>query len=206
MAVAVLLVAGIFTVFALNITGTRSSEGGITGKEAYLIGISTVKFPVDDEDYLYAAQDARNMNNFLQNYAGFNQGNTILKTDDMASKLDIERDLTRIDQNKSPKDIFIFYFAGHGDFIPKENAYIICPYDALESNLNTINGSSLQSFLSKIKTGKIICIFDCCESGGMIKDLTANNPDSSKYTILTACNIGESAMEMLKLRVCSPHF
>lgn len=166
-------------------TDNETSTGG---KRAYIIGVSNIQLETTD-DSVYAADDAINVKNFLQSYAGFNDNNTVMKLNENATKSGIENGLTSINDN-TQKDVVVFYFGGHGEYIDSQYGYVIVPYDAPD---NLITGSQLQKFMNNINANKIICIFDCCKSGGFISDLTTNNPNASKYTILTACNSTESA-------------
>ncbi|MFA5780335.1 MAG: DEAD/DEAH box helicase [Elusimicrobiota bacterium] len=90
-------------------------------------------------------------------------GNTKLLTDKDATRAAIETEFNRLTKCKED-DLVVVSFSGHGT-----ETHEIVTYDADRSNLlNTcIPLNQLAEWFSKIPTKRLVCVLDCCFSGGM---------------------------------------
>jgi tetratricopeptide (TPR) repeat protein len=90
------------------------------------------------------------------------------------------------DTLKTPADIFIFYFSGHG-YVLKGNYYLICS-DTVNSDIESggIRADVLVSKLQSINTQKMIVALDCCHAEGMTA--TDNNPVKKDIIVLDKPN------------------
>ncbi len=90
-------------------------------------------------------------------------GNTKLLVDNDATKDAIESELNTLASCKED-DVVVISFSGHGT-----ETHEIVPYDAERDNLSNtcLPLNKLSGLFSKIPAKKIICILDCCFSGGM---------------------------------------
>jgi len=90
-------------------------------------------------------------------------GNTKLLVDDEATKDAIELELNALSRC-SENDVVVISFSGHCT-----ETHEIVTYDAVKDNLadTCLPLNKLSELFKKIPAKKIICILDCCFSGGM---------------------------------------
>lgn len=90
-------------------------------------------------------------------------GQTKLFTDQQATRAEIEKEFKELSQSEE-EDIVVIYFSGHGT-----DTHELVLYDTDRNDLaNTaIPLETLTEWFSKIPAKKVICILDCCFSGGM---------------------------------------
>ncbi|AXV38072.1 MAG: caspase family protein [Methanobacteriaceae archaeon] len=200
-----ILILGVVGIFTLDhspqeiyVELTKPSE-----KYAYLVGIS--QYQEDNQELTLGSSDAINFKAFLEKSAGFKTNNTHLRVDSGAKSVQITNDLKNYSQITSSNDLFIMYYSGHGDRVKTNKSgnadfeYIICPYDDTYDYKNSLRGSEFQLLVKEIDAKNLVFIFDSCNSGGMIEDLTTNNPSSKKYVILASCQANESSVGDEKL-------
>jgi len=88
------------------------------------------------------------------------------------TKENIRAKFSEIAKKISPKDVFIFYIAGHGVTDDLNGQYYFIPYDFIYRNEDSIRETAISSsFLAdefaKIKTTKSLSLFDTCNSGAV---------------------------------------
>ncbi len=137
-------------------------------------------------------------------------GETKLLFDQQATRVEIEKELQELAQCDED-DVVLIYFSGHGT-----DTHELVTYDTDINDLNntTIPLEILSEWLSKIPAKRLLCVLDCCFSGGagakvfqtglrskalkstddLIKQLSGDN-----RLIFTACLGTEKAWESQKL-------
>ncbi len=90
-------------------------------------------------------------------------GNTILLQDGQATKVAIEDELEKLLHCKED-DVVVVTFSGHGT-----DTHQLVTYDADRSDFagSCISLADLNEWFTKIPAKKLICILDCCFSGGV---------------------------------------
>ena len=142
-----------------------------------VIGVNDYKNPKYNLNY--AKADAISIKEELeQNHGIFNSTKVYFITDAEATKTNIEATLNLVIKEAMPKDLFIFYYAGHGvmsDSQPQKEFYIV-PYDVTQLYgaddalaQKGISAKELQEFSKNIAAQKQLFILDACQSAGMLQ-------------------------------------
>ena len=142
-----------------------------------VIGVNEYKNPKYSLNY--AKADATSIKEELEQNRGiFNSTKVYFITDAEATKTNIEATLNQVVKEAKPKDLFIFYYAGHrvmSDMKNQKEFYIV-PYDVTqlygaEDALaqKGISAKELQEFSKNIAAQKQLFILDACQSAGMLQ-------------------------------------
>jgi len=195
---------------------------------ALLIGISDyAPAGPGGPDLNYADDDANDWYFTLTSEHGWRPNNIIKLIDSEASKTAIQGAIGVLAGELGPNDLFLLFYAGHGAYTPDQP-----PLDEIDGfdeyilahDLEKIIDDELASWLTNIKAGRIVAIFDSCFSGGFIKSSSAGiasdmeirtlptlehrklidtmNGDLAKpgYIVLTACDDDEICAESSALQ------
>lgn len=162
---------------------------------AEVIGVSKYQDPDITPTLEGVISDLEHMDDALYNkqYGIFYEDEVTDIFDEQATKSEILQFLGSASHMVDSKGLFIFYFSGHGTAVTGISS--ICPYDTSDDENSLVSATEIKANLEEIDSKNIICIFDCCQSGGFIDTLTAGNPDKSKYVILTAARKDEYASD-----------
>jgi parallel beta-helix repeat protein len=177
-------------------------------KYALIIGIEEY----DELPQRYAGKnDANTIYNLLVNGYGYSSSNEHIETliDGEATKTNIINHIDEFRQKVDSNDIFIFYFAGHGER-NRMGMEFICPVDAKEDPIkdivtNIIGDYTLREEFDKYDVGRLICIFDSCFSGGMTLETDSEAGDKEgidrdSTVVLMACKADETAFGNDKIK------
>ncbi|MBD2186086.1 agenet domain-containing protein [Aerosakkonema funiforme] len=100
----------------------------------------------------------------------------------------IQGSLTEVLANTEEGDLFILYFAGHGDWDSDTGEHYFINYDANGSDRD--NYWSISSIFDSIENNfngsKVLLLADCCYSGGLIDELKRRDSDISYACISSA--------------------
>ncbi len=153
---------------------TPSSGSDIT-LHALIIGINKYKNPKYNLNYALA--DATAFRDQLrQSGAGiFKSTEVAFIADEQATLTNITATLEKIKTTAQPKDVFIFYYAGHGVLNEKRMFYLV-PHDVTQLYGNDealdakgLSAGLLQQFSKDIKAQKQLYLLDACQSAGAIE-------------------------------------
>jgi WD40 repeat protein len=141
-----------------------------------VVGINNYKNPKYNLNY--ATADASDFLTAIQkNNSLFNKINTIYLNDEKATKSNITSELDKIKKIATPKDVFLFYYAGHGVIDANKNFYLV-PHDVTQLYGNDdalaqkgISAAEMQVYAKEIKAQKQLFILDACQSAGVGADL-----------------------------------
>ena len=157
----------------------KKKEGAATGilgspvfgsQYAVVVGISD--YPGSANDLNYSDDDAVEMASALTQVYGF--ANVTLLTDLNATRRAI---MTAIDNIPVDAGEVVFFFSGHGmngvaeDGDKERTDEAIVAHDG--TDIVPIWDGELRAAFSKFDTPRIVCVFDTCLAGGMMKDLEA---------------------------------
>lgn len=162
-----LAVAGL-TLFALFVFGASAVASDLSAARLGLIVGTNYKGnkagipPLD-----LCEADAKLMTKTIKSHGKFDHVEVLLGRMVTASK--VEKAVEALARKAGPNDTVVLYFSGHGTYQRDSSApnglrnYIVM-YDRPHVPDNT-----LDSWVAKIPTAKLVWIFDCCYSGGIAK-------------------------------------
>jgi len=82
----------------------------------------------------------------------------------------IIKTLQIIESNSKPEDIFLLFFAGHGEIVDN-NQLLLMTTESTRGNFQGIKMKEMLSLMNRIPAGKRILILDACHSGAAINNL-----------------------------------
>jgi hypothetical protein len=165
---------------------------------AVLIGVAEFKYietlPEDKLD-----DDAIAMHNLLRNSKNWKEENTLLLTNENATKEAIQDSIVNwLDEREDENDVVLYYFSGHSLKMPlkyrKHGHTFSFPYNISDFKFSEdkITDIELDSWLDELESNNICLILDTCYSGRMRSLIQKNR------VILTAggkhffCGVDES--------------
>jgi helicase len=107
-----------------------------------------------------AARDATALHAlFTDNFAG----ETVLLTDELATKKALVDELARLAQVSTGEDVVVVAFSGHGS-----STHALVPYDADrdQPDETLLPLDEIAQLLNQVRAATLVCILDCCFSGG----------------------------------------
>ena len=119
-----------------------------------------------------AVKDATVLRDTLVTQYGFLKNNTILRTDNAATRFQIERDLRYLAKAMKPDDNLFIYYAGHGQLDDLTGDGFWVPVEGALKNPSTwVANSYLKAILSsdKVQAKNIVVIADSCYSGSLLR-------------------------------------
>lgn len=160
--------------------GEIGLERGIGKKYLIAIGINEYLYY---GNLMYAVNDTFDISTALSK-RGFE---VFLLTNSEATKDKILESLSKLASRVQPDDTVVIYYAGHGVRI--DNKSFIVPYDG-DVNLSRtlLSLEEFANYLKRIKTDKLVVIFDHCYGGEIIKYI-------SKISVLTASSEDQESYE-----------
>ncbi|MEO6252890.1 MAG: caspase family protein [Ferruginibacter sp.] len=183
--------ANIIKAVALNTQGLESlpselnvnykDEGKAKKASLYLLVIGINEYKNASYKLNYAVPDALSIKEkFAANGSLFDSTHTYYIFDSLASKKNIESAFTEISAKITEKDVFIFYYAGHG-FINHDNGstFYLVPYDVTQMYQGAnksqdhllFSDKDLKQQSIRIKAQKQVYFLDACNSGGALDQL-----------------------------------
>lgn len=166
---------------------------------ALVVGVSDYKG--EDLDLKYAAKDAADIANAIQNSASkllnadgkqhvfVSRLHTGEGRDKFPEKAAIRQVLNEIGTKAKPNDILLIFFAGHGKWETKLNQFFFLTADASVTSATEaisevgISMLELSDWIqpANMKAQKRILVFDACNSGQAINDLVKVGGDGQNY-------------------------
>ena len=119
-----------------------------------------------------AVKDATALRDTLVAKYGFSRKDTILRTDNTATRIQIERDLRYLAKSMKPEDNLFIYYAGHGQLDDLTgDGYWVPVEGALKNPSTWVANSYLKAILSseRVQAKNIVVIADSCYSGSLLR-------------------------------------
>jgi uncharacterized caspase-like protein len=117
----------------------------------------------------------------------------------------IQESLTELLSNTNEDDLFILYFAGHGDWDSESGEHYFINYDANPGDRD--NYWSIPSIYDEIESNfngsKVLLLADCCFSGGLIDELKKRETDLAYACVTSAYSHNSSTGEWTLQRRCT---
>jgi len=158
---------------------TPANENQIT-LHMIVIGINKYKNPKYNLNYAIADASA-----FKETFERgisyiFTKSNIVFLTDEKATKEGISAELDKVKATAQAKDIFVFYYAGHGVLNDKKDFFLV-PHDVTQLYGNDdalaqkgLSANQLQQYSKDIKAQKQLFILDACQSAGALDQVMAS--------------------------------
>ncbi len=114
-----------------------------------------------------------------------------------ATKGNIKAQFLKFAKQARPRDVFIFYYAGHGRTLKDENGnpvfYLVSSnVGALDQDKTVkkdgLSGLELINYSKKIRAGKQMFLFDACESGSVAKAFARIQKDTGGHILYAAAS------------------
>ena len=182
----------------------KTNTNAITGpidlidKDATLhlmvIGINTYTNKINP--LTYALPDATAFKDEVEKDAKSMLANvkTYFFSDAKANNADIKTALNEIKQNAKPKDVFIFYFAGHGYIYPDTKEFYLVSADVTDADQsllkNGIAAKELQEYAVDILAQKQVFILDACQSAGAYEKMMRHDGEQQKSLAVVSRSTG----------------
>ena len=125
--------------------------------------------------------------------------------DAAATQTGIEAAFDKIIKQAKPRDVFVFYYAGHGAMSEGDDKtaadFYLVPYDVVRifgdsGSLTTkgIAAHDLREMLRKVKALKQLIVIDACESGGAVETIAMRGPSEEKAIAQLARSAGVAVL------------
>ncbi len=164
----------------------------------YLVVVGINKYQNPSMSLNYALADATAFKTELEKDARtvISQVSTSFVTDESANKDGIVNAFKQIQQVAKPKDLFVFYYAGHG-VIGKDREFYLVPNDVSdlknvqdELEKKGIPSKLLQQYAIDIAAQKQLFILDACQSAGAFESLMSSDGNQQKSIAVVARSTG----------------
>jgi hypothetical protein len=122
----------------------------------------------------YTADDARRVAAALSRGAGMTADNSIVLTDGEATANSVRNAFREMGNRVGPDDVFVFFYSGHGDRVPRSTFQGTDP-DNLDETIElydeSIRDDEMNDLLALINGRVSLVALDACFSGGFSKDI-----------------------------------
>ncbi|MBK9290734.1 MAG: caspase family protein [Bacteroidetes bacterium] len=154
-----------------------SPPGSLSDMNLYMVVVGINQYKNPRYNLNYALSDATAFSNSLKQNASKLFKNIVLElvTDQNASKDGILQAFERVRAKCEAKDVFVFYYAGHG-VIAGDKMFYLVPHDVtqLYGNdealaRNGISANMLKQLATGIKAQKQLFVLDACQSAGALE-------------------------------------
>jgi WD40 repeat protein len=174
---------------ALKISNIVNKKSEDINLHLIVIGIDKYKNPKYNLNYAIA--DAVGFKEAIEKGGSgiFTKTNIVFINNENATKANISVELDKIKTNATAKDVFIFYYAGHGVMNDKKEFYLV-PHDVTQLYgadgalaQKGFSSGQLQQFSKEIKAQKQLFILDACQSAGALEIIGASRGAAEEKAI-----------------------
>ena len=173
-------------VVANNFVKPTTAENTGTTLHLVVVGINQYKNPKYNLNY--ATADATAFRLAVERYSTglYAKVNAVFIGDAQATKAGIAAALEQVKAQAQPKDVFIFYYAGHGVMNENKQFYIV-PHDVTQLYgadealaQKGLSSAQMQQFSKEIKAQKQLFILDACQSAGALDNVALRGAAEEK--------------------------
>jgi len=130
-----------------------------------------------------STQDVKDMQQFIQFVWNYRSDQIRTLIDAQATRKNILEAFDNwLIKESHPGDRVLFYFSGHGYYIPDDNGdesdgydETLCPVDT-RGTINMIRDDEINARLQRLEGRMVTVIIDACHSGAMTEDLPSSDP------------------------------
>jgi Caspase domain len=179
----------ILTYKPVKTSNTRPTMANDITLHMIVVGINKYKNPKYNLNY--ATADATSFKEAIEKSGSsiFAKTNIVFIGDEKATKEGISSELDKIKATATAKDVFIFYYAGHG-VLNQNKDFFLVPYDVTQLYGNDdalaqrgLSANHLQQFSKDIKAQKQLFILDACQSAGALDQVMASRGAAEEKAI-----------------------
>jgi hypothetical protein len=137
-------------------------------RNAYAVVFGIEKYREKLPKAEFAARDAKTMGVYLTKVLGYPEENVVVRTNDLASRNDMEKYFGQwLKNNVEPGGTVFIYYSGHGAPNPKTGDAYLVPYDGDPTYVDTTAFplKRLYESLEKLPAKEIVVVLDSCFSG-----------------------------------------
>lgn len=154
-------------------------QNAVEDSRLYVLVIGINKYKNKKYDLNYALADATGFKEAIEKGSAsiFSNTNLVFIGDDNATKEGITAALDKIKTTATAKDVFIFYYAGHGVMNDKKEFYLV-PTDVTQLYgadgalaQKGVSANQLQQYSKDIKAQKQLFILDACQSAAALEQI-----------------------------------
>ncbi|MBN8858036.1 MAG: caspase family protein [Sphingobacteriales bacterium] len=165
----------------------------------HLVVVGINKYRNEKMSLNYALADATSFKDEVEKSAKTMLTNikTYFVTDTTADKNGITDAFAEVQKNAKPRDVFVFYYAGHGVISEKNKEFYLVPTDVTDlKNVDEalaekgIASKLLQGYAIDIQAQKQLFILDACQSAGAFESLLQNDGKQQKSIAMLARSTG----------------
>jgi hypothetical protein len=99
----------------------------------------------------------------------------IVLTDNDATVGNLHSAVRELSGRMGPNDMFVLFYSGHGDRLPRAGGYHATDPDALDETIELYDGpltdDEMNSMFENVGAGTSLLVLDACFSGGFAKDV-----------------------------------
>ncbi len=167
---------------APKVQNNSTSVGSTSSVNLYLVVIGINKYKNPKYNLNYAIADATGFKEAIEKVSTtiFSKTTAVFLNDEKATKEGITAELDKIKTTATAKDVFIFYYAGHGVLNEKKEFYLV-PHDVTQLYGDDgalaqkgLSANQLQQFSKDIAAQKQLFILDACQSAGALEQIVAS--------------------------------
>ena len=165
-----------------KLQNTSKTQESASPPNLYLLVIGINKYKNPKYNLNYANADAASFKEAIEKVSStiFSKTNSVFLSDEKATKEGIVAELDKIKATATPKDVFIFYYAGHGVLNEKKEFYLV-PHDVTQLYGNDdalaqkgLGTNQLQQFSKDVAAQKQLFILDACQSAGALEQIVSS--------------------------------
>ncbi|UCC73192.1 MAG: caspase family protein [Gemmatimonadota bacterium] len=146
-----------------------SGESRIYG---VFMGISD--YPGEANDLSYTAEDAVRVHDAMVQ-TGMRRDDAIVLTDSEATVGNLHAAVREFSARMGPDDMFVLFYSGHGNRLPRSGGYEASDPDALDETIELYDGpltdDEMGRMFENVGAGVSLVVLDACFSGGFAKDV-----------------------------------
>ncbi|MGD2216028.1 MAG: pre-peptidase C-terminal domain-containing protein [Gemmatimonadales bacterium] len=147
-----------------------ASDGG----RIYGVFVGISDYPGDSNDLAYTAEDAVRVHDAMVR-TGMRRDDAVVLTDNDATIGNLHRTVRDLSGHMGPNDIFVLFYSGHGDRLPRSAGYQPADPDAMDETIELYDGpltdDEMNRMFEDVGAGVSLVVLDACFSGGFAKDV-----------------------------------
>jgi hypothetical protein len=147
------------------------NEGGTV----YGVFVGINDYPEGGSDLPYCDADATRTARAFRRHFDMDRDHSVVLTNSEATPEEIRKAIAEVGAMAGPEDMFVFFYSGHGDQVPRPSGPDVADPDGNDETLAAYGGDisddEFAALLDEIHAGTTMVVIDACFSGGFAKDV-----------------------------------